>query len=565
MYKNMKKKIIFCFITFLLLCACNAHKENIFDDWQGLKEGEFDEAIFGVQTKYDTKEESTNSIENLNMSNFLVETPQQQIGNGDLISFSVTEEVSLKDVFMELGRLADIDIQIDPKINKGIIFKATEKPLNVILDKICDLAGLKYKYDDGILKIERDIPYSVNYDVDILKGHELWDELQKSIDYILEIYPVVEQNASASTTGADGTITTTNNDFGSSESYIQKAIINIPAGIISVYANSKAQKAVHEYIEQAKRNYGLQVLIEAKIIEVELNDSFQSGIDWSLAKTDLTKSMQNKFSLISGNILDLSAAAAGSVAGSGGNGSGNEGGSENNNNNNNNNTTSSDLVLGTSQAVFSIPAGRYNLNAAVSALSEFGKAKTLSSPRVSTLNNQTATLDFTNTLVYFTVEKEDEDNDDGSTKTTKTSTKQEDTEGVKLEITPSINYKTREVTLTVKPEIRVLMKYIQDPIEEDNKVPQIQTRKIETSLKLKSGDTMVIGGLIKENVGSSRSGIPVLKDLPIIGYLFGMTKKTKTLNETVIFIRATIVDNFDMINSRDKKFLKTFDVRKDNN
>ena len=161
--------------------------------------------------------------------------------------------------------------------------------------------------------------------------------------------------------------------------------------------------------------------------------------------------------------------------------------------------------------------------------------------------------------------QEDEDNDDGSTKTTKTSTKQEDTEGVKLEITPSINYKTREVTLTVKPEIRVLMKYIQDPIEEDNKVPQIQTRKIETSLKLKSGDTMVIGGLIKENVGSSRSGIPVLKDLPVIGYLFGMTKKTKTLNETVIFIRATIVDNFDMINSRDKKFLKTFDVIKDNN
>lgn len=560
MYKNMKKKIIFCFITFLLLCACNAHKENVFDDWQGLKEGEFDEAIFGVQTKYDTKEEDTISSESLNMSNFLAETPQQQIGNGDLISFSVTEEVSLKDVFMELGRLADIDIQIDPKINKGIIFKATEKPLNVILDKICDLAGLKYKYDDGILKIERDIPYSVNYDVDILKGHELWEELQKSIDYILEIYPVVEQNASASTTGVDGTITTTNNDFGSSESYMQKVIINIPAGIISVYANSKAQKAVHEYIEQAKRNYGLQVLIEAKIIEVELNDSFQSGIDWSLAKTDLTKSMQNKFSLVSGNILNLGAAAAvSSSSGSSsesGSGSGSESGGS---------TTSTDLVLGTSQAVFSIPAGRYNLNAAVSALSEFGKAKTLSSPRVSTLNNQTATLDFTNTLVYFTVEKEDEDNDDGSTKTTKTSTKQEDTEGVKLEITPSINYKTREVTLTVKPEIRVLMKYIQDPIEEDNKVPQIQTRKIETSLKLKSGDTMVIGGLIKENVGSSRSGIPVLKDLPVIGYLFGMTKKTKTLNETVIFIRATIVDNFDMINSRDKKFLKTFDVKKDNN
>ena len=188
-------------------------------------------------------------------------------------------------------------------------------------------------------------------------------------------------------------------------------------------------------------------------------------------------------------------------------------------------------------------------------MQEFGDTKTLSSPRISTLNNQKATLDFINTLVYFSVEKDEDGEDkDGNTKYTYTSTKQEEEVGVKLEIIPSIDLKRGDITLTVKPEMSSLVGYVEDPINLGNKVPQIQKRTLETSLKIKSGEVMVIGGLMSENISNTNSGVPFLMNIPIIGNLFKMKSNTKELTETVIFIKATIVDKDNPLsNSKDPK------------
>ena len=81
----------------------------------------------------------------------------------------------------------------------------------------------------------------------------------------------------------------------------------------------------------------------------------------------------------------------------------------------------------------------------------------------------------------------------------------------------------------------------------------------ETSLKIKSGEVMVIGGLMAENISNTNSGIPFLMNIPIIGNLFKMKSNTKELTETVIFIKATIVDKDNPLNnSKDRKIFNDF-------
>ncbi|MDR2760382.1 MAG: hypothetical protein LBB09_00865 [Rickettsiales bacterium] len=500
--RRMKLGIIGLFLPALLASCKYFHRGGDFDKWSNLKQDDFRDALLGVRGNYDNVGDI--GPNGMTISKLLAETPPPPMGNGDLISFSITEEVPLKDVFVELGRLADIDIQIDPQINRGIIFKATEKPVNVIVDKICSQAGLKYEYADGILKIERDLPFSVNYDVAILTQHPIWDTMEGSLNYIFETTPIINQELSGDSESSPEGVPQ------------QKMSINQPAGIVSVYAAKKTQEAIKNYIEQMKRNYEAQVLIEAKVLEVSLNDSHSSGIDWTRVKSNLNNASSS---------LGITAASG-------------------------------------LNSTFSIPVGNYDLNAVVNAVSEFGQAKTLASPRVHTLNNQKATIEFVTPIIYFSVEKDDNGYEaDGVTpRYTYSSTKQEDEEGVKLDIIPTIDKKTNEITLTVIPELRNLVNYVEDPVNPTNKVPSIAHRKIETSLKIKSGDVMVIGGLIQDKTVRSRKGVPFLKDIPVFGLLFGSNSFSKEISETIVFIKATIVDEYNPLNDKDRRMLKTFDT-----
>jgi general secretion pathway protein D len=420
-------------------------------------------------------------------------------------------------VFIELGRLAEIDIQIDPLINKGIIFKATEKPVNVIVDKICDLAGLRYEYADGILKIERDLPHTVNYDVSILVDHPLWDTVESSLQYIFETSPKLKQDP----------IDAGEDIMAESEDPIEeKIMVNKAAGIISVYTTKKTHVAIAKYLEQMRNNYESQVLIEAKVVEIGLNDAYESGINWEVARKGLAEGVAFK---------GLGGAKS-------------------------TNGVSNAGMGGIEEATFHISASKFDLTAIVGALATFGQTKTLASPRLHTLNNQKATLEFTTPLVYFSVERTDDGTDSSGKKLYDyTSTKQEDEEGIKLDITPTINRRTKEITLSVIPELRnATGETVEDPVNPGNKIPIVTKKKLETSLKIKSGDVMVIGGLIQESVEKKRNGIPFLKDIPILGFFFGYNSYTKKMSETVIFIKATIIDDFNPLGEKDKRMLDAF-------
>lgn len=507
-----------------------------------------------------------NSFLDPKLSNLIVPPPPPPIGNGKLVSFSITEEVSIRDVFIELSRLAEIDIQIDPDVDAKIIFKATNRPLEIIIDSLCKTANLKYSYNNGILKISRDKPYLKDYDVDILIEHELWNSIKEGIENILLTYNMqynknlerihkknLEKQTEEENRNIQNSINTNNKNAQNIENINStniynndidveteefKLSINKPASLISIYADGKTQQVVKKYIERAKLNYGSQVLIEAKVVEVNLKDEFNAGINWNLSEVRNVKSMEEKTengkttqTLVTNEVLST-------ILGIG---------------------TNPTLSSGLTSLDLAKSIGSKDLNVVVSALQEFGTTRTLSSPRISTLNNQTAKLDFVTNLVYFSVEREEEEDDDGTKTYTYTSTKQEDKEGVILEIIPSINLNTKEITLTVKPELRVKSGEVSDPNPDvTNNVPVIQTRKMETSLKIKSGDVMVIGGLMNESTSNTDGGIPFLKDIPVLGWLFKYKSKSRNIVETVIFIKATIIDKNNSLLEQDRDFYNKY-------
>ncbi len=99
----------------------------------------------------------------------IISNPGPPIPGGDrLVSVTVTDTVPLKDVLIELARRADVDLQMDPRISGGVVFSAREQTFMTVLDRLCDLAGLRYSIKDGALRIELDEPFHQTYRLDVL-------------------------------------------------------------------------------------------------------------------------------------------------------------------------------------------------------------------------------------------------------------------------------------------------------------------------------------------------------------------------------------------------------------
>jgi len=85
-----------------------------------------------------------------------------------LVSLSINQSIPLREALFELAKQADYDIELDPRISGSIIFTARNKPMDEVIDRICEISGLRYKFDNTTLRIELDTPYSKTYKIDYL-------------------------------------------------------------------------------------------------------------------------------------------------------------------------------------------------------------------------------------------------------------------------------------------------------------------------------------------------------------------------------------------------------------
>lgn len=311
---------------------------------------------------------------------------------------------------------------------------------------------------------------------------------------------------------------------------LEDVIVNPVAGTITVNGDEQQQQLVQDYLAKVESGAQRQVLIEATIVEVQLSDAYQGGIDWSRLQTTGDIAGFTIRQVLTGGFSGA-AAIAGAAAG---------------------NAITVGLANNTRLG---------NIAGSVKLLQEFGNTRVLSSPKLMALNNQTALLKAVNDVVYFEVKSTPATVSSGIViPGTTTTTPKSVSVGVVMGVTPQINEDGR-VTLIVRPTISSLIgPGKQDPnpsLVIPNIVPEIQTREMESVLQVGNGQTVILGGLMQDNIQRTREQLPGADKLNAAGEAFRFRNERVTKSELVIFLRPTVIKN-PSLESDELKFFQRF-------
>jgi MSHA type pilus biogenesis protein MshL len=488
----------------------------------------------------------------------------------------VVNDVPVKELLFSIARDTQYNIDLYPGISGNVSLNAVQEPLPAILDRIARQANLRYDMNGRTVSIMPDTPYVKTYTVNYVNvarnttssvgvaaqiastggnisatgssststgnssnttvasqsNNDLWTVLSDNIRTMLagtravtqsseqraarleaeknERAERVSQAEAVSKAGAGAanlyTAAFANQPVGENKYDVS---VNPVAGTVTVLGTSKQQELVQQYLDRVMQSAQRQVLIEATIVEVTLKDQYRAGIDWS-------KALQNatgwSVSTLGGGTNALAGALTPFI-----------------------------------QATYT-NTGSNGFSAAIDLLESYGKTKVLSSPKLMALNNQTALLKVVNNLVYFTVKADTTTTANVGTTTTYTTTPQTVPVGVVMSVLPQVN-ENGMVSLTVRPTISRQVGVVEDPNPNlkdagvSNAVPVIEVREMESMLQVRSGQTVILGGLIQDDTSNARDGLPGLSRPEGIGALFGQHERINSQTELVIFLRPTVVSN----------------------
>jgi MSHA biogenesis protein MshL len=313
----------------------------------------------------------------------------------------------------------------------------------------------------------------------------------------------------------------------------RNVIINPTSGVVLVKASPAELKGVEEYLTATQLVVERQVMLEAKIIEVSLNDSYQTGINWSqFGRT------ANRFALgimapgatLSGT-GSISGSATGVSAGTVISG-----------------TPGDNGLLSTSTAgrgFFGLAFQSNNFAALISFLEGQGDVQVLSSPRIATTNNQKAVLKVGTDDYFVTGISTNTTTSASGNVVTPNITLQPFFSGISLDVTPQID-DDGNIILHVHPQVSV--------VEEKTKnvnlgdlgtftLPLASSTINETDsiVRVQDGTIVAIGGLMSQEQSNSRYGLPGVSSVPGLGQLFGQKSVANRKRELVILMRSTVI------------------------
>ena len=341
---------------------------------------------------------------------------------------------------------------------------------------------------------------------------DVWQEIRVALSGILQAGQPqprganaagesVTQNVSMPAAGGSGGMATgaTSVSFPDGSSLV----ISPMAGLINVTAMPDKLAAAEEFINEFQSSVLRQVLIEAKIVEVELTKSFQFGIDWSV----LSNSASGRYGIILRSDPNVQQTGnAGNIA-------------------------------------FTFKGGTTQISAVLTALESQGNVSVLSNEKTTALNNQRAIFDVTTDEVFFNVTRSPLLGTNGGVVSTQTSIiPQQVSVGVVLDVVPQIST-DNVLTMNIRPAVTSVIRVDSITVSDGStaSAPVIARREGDTIARLRAGETMVIGGLVQTRKDHQRSGIPVLRDLPLVGGLFTHINDTETRSELVVFLTPTII------------------------
>lgn len=443
----------------------------------------------------------------------------------------VAQNLPVRELLFTIARDAGINIDVHPEVAGRVSLNAVDQTLPQILDRIARQTNIRWSVDiSGNLLIEHDQPYWHTYRVNYVNlqrnsstaaeiatsisgggqnsssarvsqtsENNFWQTLIENLNKLAfeeEPEPVAVENADeAETTGT----TEAGTDEEDSDDP-KNVVVNPETGVIAIKATANKHQDIESFLNFVESRSLQQVMIEATVVEVALNDRYQAGVDWN--------------SLSSGNLNFAQALTAGNLG----------------------NAPAS--VLAYDDA---------DISATIRALSQFGNSQVLSSPRIMALNNQTAMLRVVDNRVYFTIDVEPAVVTEGiATEAVVTSVVNTVPVGFSMSVTPQVG-DNDQVTLNVRPTISRIVRFVNDPnptlAQEGltNAIPEIQIREMESVLKVYSGQTAVLGGLMQDSLEATTDGLPTISRVPLLGNLFSYRDDTATKTELIIFIKPIVV------------------------
>lgn len=312
-------------------------------------------------------------------------------------------------------------------------------------------------------------------------------------------------------------------------------VISPQSGVLVIRAMPEELRNVDMYLKATQLSVDRQVILEAKILEVELNDSFQSGINWASFTTFNSRNNRSSTGFVSpGTTLSPTPGNGTTGAALVGDGLSAVAGSA---------LTNARQAAG---SLFGLAFQTSNFAALLSFLESQGTVHVLSSPRIATLNNQKAVLKIGTDEFYVTgVTSTTNSNTTGNT-VTPSVTLQPFFSGVVLDVTPQIDDKGN-VLLHVHPSVSQVTEVTKDinlGTAGNLTLPLAAsaTSEIDSMVRGQDGRVVAIGGLMRQSATGDNSQVPVAGSIPVLGALFRNKSTVNQKRELVVLIKPTIVD-----------------------
>jgi MSHA type pilus biogenesis protein MshL len=335
---------------------------------------------------------------------------------------------------------------------------------------------------------------------------DIWQEIRIALTGIIQAGQ--PQTAASSLANQTNPAAGSGGSFGSGASSVpfpdgSNLVISPISGLINVTAMPDKLADVERFINDFQASVLRQVLIEAKIVEVNLSSTFQFGIDWAV----VANASSGKYGIA------LKSDPSVQTTGNAGN------------------------------VNFTITGGNAQVNAVLTALSSQGNVSVLSNEKTSALNNQRAIFQVTTDEIFFSVTQTPLFGVNGGVISTQSSIiPQQISVGVVLDVLAQISAENM-ITMDIRPAVTNI-----DHVETitlsdgtSSSAPAIAKREGDTIARLRAGETMIIGGLVQTRKDRTVSGIPILMDLPWLGKAFQKVKITENRSELVVFLTPTII------------------------
>lgn len=506
--------------------------------------------------------------------------PSTARAKADVFSVSV-HNVDIRSLLFAIARDARLNLDVHPDLAGTVSMNAIDQTLPEILDRAARQVNMRYEMEGRNLFVMPDAPVLRHYRVDYLNvarearseigastsiarggsgggagnssnstltnnsHNRFWETLTQNIrDLLRETDKIIPEGGEAAAPAAAPAPAPAPAPAASAPAGVAAPVTPAPAparfresasvianpetGVISVRATYRQHMRVREFIDRVMKSAGRQVMIEATIVEVNLSDEYQQGINWTVVRNGLPLLQVGP----AGSVLPSGVPVSGVIPSM-------------------TNFTPSYTRIGANNTM--------QLFTALRLLESFGNTKVLSSPKISALNNQAALLKVTEDLVYFTLSANYTPGSAGSAPTfTLTSTPNTVSVGLVMSVMPQVG-EGDEVTLILRPTLSRVVSYVDDPAvpiylaqarndginvsEISSRIPQIQTREMESVIKVRSGDTAVLGGLMRDDVSGTTDQTPGIGSVPGLGELFKYKKKASSKSELVIFLRPTVVSS----------------------